>query len=173
MGSKSVSSFYYGCCGSGERALPRYVSPSQCLSAYLRKLGTQSIWPNLNFCVQFSTCQVLQAMMAWAWLGWITITLLLFISLFYALKTRRWYAQIPQAWELSNRSTPDFTIDGDERVAGPKMKERADASAEEEGIDPNNYEFERWKRAAAWLQEENPHFVKNGKDERPGPSTSA
>jgi hypothetical protein len=112
-------------------------------------------------------------MMAWAWLGWITITLLLFVSLFYAVKTRRWYAQISQAWELSNPSTPDFTIDGDERAAGPKMKERGDASAEEEGIDPNNYDFERWKRAVTWLQEENPQFVKDGKDQRPGPSTRA
>jgi hypothetical protein len=112
-------------------------------------------------------------MMAWAWLGWITITLLLFISLFYAIKTRRWYAQITQAWELPNRSTSDFTIDGDERIVGPKTTERGNASAEEEGIDPNNYEFERWKRAVTWLQEENPPFVKEGNDERPGPSTSA
>jgi len=135
-----------------------------------------TIWPTLNFCVQFSTCQVLQAMMAWAWLGWITITLLLFTSLFFAIRTRRWQAQLPNSWELENRTTPGFTIDGEERNSGAKMETRDLGKAAEEGnIDPNAYEFERWKRAVDWLHEENPNFAKEAavRDPRAGASTSA
>lgn len=114
-------------------------------------------------------------MIAWAWLGWITITFLLAVSLFYAISTRRWKSQIPHAWELIHRSTPDFTIDGDERAGASKMEQGNDVlrpSAGKGGIDLNNYEFERSKRAVDWLQE-NPQIFGRGRVEGPGPSTLA
>ena len=40
------------------------------------------IWPNLpSFCSQFAACRLLDAMLAFAWLSWITITFLLFEAL--------------------------------------------------------------------------------------------
>ncbi|KIM29431.1 hypothetical protein M408DRAFT_67817 [Serendipita vermifera MAFF 305830] len=136
-----------------------------------------TIWPNLNFCVRFSTCRVLQAMMAWAWLGWITISFLLGASLFFAIKTGRWNAQIPISWELKNPSPPEFTIDGEERGIRPQMGMREGSgkarATDDADIDRDNYEFERWKRAVTWLQQENPDFGKELKDSRNVPSTSA
>ncbi|KAI0922256.1 hypothetical protein AcW2_006999 [Taiwanofungus camphoratus] len=53
-----------------------------------------SIWPNLSFCYQFEACRVLSAMMAFAWLGWITICGLLVVSGIIFLKKRRAH-QVP------------------------------------------------------------------------------
>jgi len=39
-----------------------------------------SIWPNLAFCYNFEACRVLAAMTAFAWLGWLTICVLLVLS---------------------------------------------------------------------------------------------
>ena len=113
-------------------------------------------------------------MMAWAWLGWITITLLLFASLFYAVKTKRWNVQVPVAWELTKPPTPEFTIDGEERGTRPQMGTREDTgkakAVPEGGVDRESYEYERWKRAVTWLQEENPQFAKDPKESTNGPS---
>lgn len=47
--------------------------------------AASTVWPDLSWCVQYQPCVVLQVLMAWAWLGWITLTLLLFPTTFLVL----------------------------------------------------------------------------------------
>lgn len=50
-----------------------------------------SIWPNLpSFCSQFSACRLLTAMVAFAWLGWLTLTALMATTLMYATANSSW-----------------------------------------------------------------------------------
>ncbi|KAI0049060.1 hypothetical protein FA95DRAFT_1571497 [Auriscalpium vulgare] len=44
-----------------------------------------SMWGDLNWCWHFHTCRVLSALVAFAWLGWITIFGLLATSVVYAV----------------------------------------------------------------------------------------
>jgi len=53
-----------------------------------------SIWPNLNFCISSHACQLLQAMLAFAWLSWLVLTFLLVVSLVYAIRSRRWNGHV-------------------------------------------------------------------------------
>ncbi|KAI0333366.1 hypothetical protein GY45DRAFT_1244881 [Cubamyces sp. BRFM 1775] len=48
-----------------------------------------SIWPNLSFCFQFAPCRILTAMMAFAWLGWVTLVGLIVIAVLTAVKKAR------------------------------------------------------------------------------------
>ncbi|KAF8582439.1 hypothetical protein K439DRAFT_152591 [Ramaria rubella] len=93
-----------------------------------------NVWPNLSFCVQFRACTNLQAMIAFAWLGWIALTVLILLTVVTAIRTKAWrehshgpWADGPLFWGL-NRSvsgeprlpTPDFGFDG--TSAGPQMR---------------------------------------------------
>ncbi|OCB90750.1 hypothetical protein A7U60_g2050 [Sanghuangporus baumii] len=50
-----------------------------------------SIWPNLpSFCSQYNACRVLTAMVAFSWLGWITVTALVVTTLLYATANSSW-----------------------------------------------------------------------------------
>jgi len=50
-----------------------------------------SIWPNLpSFCSQFQACRILTAMLAFAWLGWITLFALVVTTLLYATANSSW-----------------------------------------------------------------------------------
>jgi len=49
-----------------------------------------NVWPDLSFCVQFRACTNLQAMLAFAWLGWITLSLLLLITVVIASRSNAW-----------------------------------------------------------------------------------
>jgi len=64
-----------------------------------------SIWPNLNFCVSFNACRVLQAMLAFAWLSWIVLTALIIISLVYAFRFRGWDHHM-HSWDSSYKTDP-------------------------------------------------------------------
>lgn len=50
-----------------------------------------SIWPNLpSICSQFQACRLLDAMLAFAWLGWLTLTALVVATLLYATANSSW-----------------------------------------------------------------------------------
>lgn len=122
----------------------------------------QSLWPNLNFCVQFSTCRVLQAMMGWAWLAWITVSLLLGTSLFFAVRSKAWNIQLPEAWQTQkkkNKPYGDFVVGDTATTRSQLAVGRGDVErgndADEGVINVDNFEVERWKRAVTWLQDGN------------------
>ncbi|PPQ91093.1 hypothetical protein CVT25_013131 [Psilocybe cyanescens] len=45
-------------------------------------------WGNLSWCQHFETCRVLSALVAFAWLGWLTITVLLGLSLLFSIANK-------------------------------------------------------------------------------------
>jgi len=67
-----------------------------------------SIWPNLpSFCSHFKACRLLDAMLAFAWMGWIVITGLMVSTLLYATANRSWQEPAHGHW----------TRDGDPRMS--------------------------------------------------------
>ncbi|CAG7848856.1 SubName: Full=Uncharacterized protein {ECO:0000313/EMBL:CCA74990.1} [Serendipita indica DSM 11827] len=110
-----------------------------------------SIWPDLNFCVQYSPCRVLQAMIAWAWLGWIVITFILLTSTFFALRAGNWGVSIFEAWEVERRVDAKFTLDV-ERPARSQYADSGSGSKRTGRFTTNTYEAERWRRAVNWLE---------------------
>ncbi|KAG8786368.1 hypothetical protein FRC16_001743 [Serendipita sp. 398] len=115
-----------------------------------------TIWPDLNFCVQFSPCRVLQAMMAWAWLGWVTITFILLTSIFFSFRARSWELLIYSAWEVHRPSEANFvdahgrgTNDGNNSISNVgNLGHGGDIE-----VNTTNYDLDRWRRAVSWLQE--------------------
>jgi hypothetical protein len=113
-------------------------------------------------------------MMAWAWLGWITITLLLIVGFFFAIRNHTFKAESHLAWQTHDNNHFDMTETGGNRQShgygyaqrdvetGPGTNMRNLPTASGTGLnnnnnDPNaenNYEFERWRKAVDWLQEE-------------------
>ncbi|KJA26573.1 hypothetical protein HYPSUDRAFT_63831 [Hypholoma sublateritium FD-334 SS-4] len=50
--------------------------------------GATHPWGALGFCQQFNACRVLSALVAFAWLGWLTLSLLLAFSLLFSIANK-------------------------------------------------------------------------------------
>ena len=50
----------------------------------------QSLWGDLSFCWQFHACRLLTALVAFSWIGWITISVLWVTTLIYAFTNNAW-----------------------------------------------------------------------------------
>jgi len=63
------------------------------------------VWPAtlLAGCAQFSQCGVLQAMLAFAWLGFLTLTILLFDTVFIAVRFGAWSEYAHGRWIYAGR----------------------------------------------------------------------
>jgi len=61
-----------------------------------------NVWPDLSFCVSFNACRVLQTMMAFAWLGWMTITILLVGGIVFAVVNKSWMEHAHWDWVESD-----------------------------------------------------------------------
>jgi len=63
------------------------------------------VWPAtlLAGCAQFSQCSVLQAMLAFSWLGFLTLTILLFGTLFIAVRFSAWSEYAHGRWLYDGR----------------------------------------------------------------------
>ncbi|PAV17086.1 hypothetical protein PNOK_0715000 [Pyrrhoderma noxium] len=58
-----------------------------------------NIWPNLPaFCSQFQACRILTAMLAFAWMGWIMLTTLIFVTVLYASANGAWHEPAHGYW---------------------------------------------------------------------------
>jgi len=55
---------------------------------------SSKFWGNLNFCHQFRPCRILTAMVAFAWITWITVLFLLFSNIIYAIRYRAWTSHV-------------------------------------------------------------------------------
>jgi len=89
--------------------------------------GSTSIWPDLNFCVQFSQCRILQAMMAWMWLGWIVITFLLIPMLYFSITRDCWAGRVYDGWQPEAETS--FTTQTKSRRTKNKKKGPVEVSA--------------------------------------------
>ncbi|XP_006455669.1 hypothetical protein AGABI2DRAFT_210144 [Agaricus bisporus var. bisporus H97] len=60
---------------------------------------SSSIWGDLSFCQGFQPCQVLSAMLAFAWLGWITLTVLLVLAVLFCIANKAWNEPLHGRWD--------------------------------------------------------------------------
>ncbi|KAJ3730517.1 hypothetical protein C8R42DRAFT_730978 [Lentinula raphanica] len=58
-------------------------------AASVSDLPPKSIFGDLSACQQFRACQILSALLAFAWLGWITLTVMLIISIVVMITATR------------------------------------------------------------------------------------
>ncbi|KAG8905984.1 hypothetical protein FRB99_007841 [Tulasnella sp. 403] len=61
-----------------------------------------NVFPILSEC-SFSQCKLVQAIQAFAWLGWITITALLGGTMFFTIKNNAWLDDVYDTWRLEKR----------------------------------------------------------------------
>ncbi|KIO28689.1 hypothetical protein M407DRAFT_242901 [Tulasnella calospora MUT 4182] len=62
--------------------------------------AASTVWPSLSWC-HHPQCRLLEAIMAFAWLGWIINTVLLFGSIIFAAKNRAWKDDLYDTWNWS------------------------------------------------------------------------
>jgi len=62
--------------------------------------AANSIWPELelDLCAIYSPCQVLRALMGWAWLGWLCLTFLFIPTLWIIAAARNWNDDFFNTW---------------------------------------------------------------------------
>jgi len=82
--------------------------------------AASNVWPDLSWCIAFSPCQVLQALMGWAWLGWLCVTFLFIPTLWVVAAARNWDDNFFDTWG-SDHSADVHTSGGNRRIpdAGP------------------------------------------------------
>lgn len=68
------------------------------------------IWPNLpSFCSQYAACRLLDAMLAFAWLGWITITVLLFEAIAHGMVNSSFSGPAHGRWGTDERRMSELS----------------------------------------------------------------
>jgi len=70
------------------------------------------VWPDLSWCVKFAPCRILQALMGWAWLGWLCITALYLPTLWIVAATQNWDENFFDTWGFTIPSLPSPNISG-------------------------------------------------------------
>ncbi|KDR78036.1 hypothetical protein GALMADRAFT_224433 [Galerina marginata CBS 339.88] len=55
-------------------------------------------WGSLSWCQEFEACRVLSALVAFAWLGWVTITVLLGLSLLFTVANKAMTEPLHGRW---------------------------------------------------------------------------
>jgi len=75
-------------------------------------------WPAdlLARCTRFSQCRELQALLAFAWLGWITLSVLLAGTIYAAVTRRSWPDHTHGEW-TGGATEPKFAIEGTQSTA--------------------------------------------------------
>ncbi|KAG8969118.1 hypothetical protein FRC03_004433 [Tulasnella sp. 419] len=60
--------------------------------------AASTVWPNLSSWCSHPQCQLLSAIIAFAWLAWITISLLLAGCVYFGFKNRSWTDPVCDSW---------------------------------------------------------------------------
>ncbi|TFK37283.1 hypothetical protein BDQ12DRAFT_653179 [Crucibulum laeve] len=58
-----------------------------------------SIWGDLSFCQEFRACRILTALVAFCWLGWIILTIILGVTLLFAFANRAFVEPLHGRWD--------------------------------------------------------------------------
>jgi len=58
-----------------------------------------SFWGDLRFCHQYKACRLLTALVAFAWMGWIVIVILLLISIMFAVSNNAFHEPLHGRWD--------------------------------------------------------------------------
>jgi len=77
--------------------------------------AASATWSDLSWCTMYSSCQVLQALMGWAWLGWLCLTLLFIPTLWIVAAARNWDDNFFDTWGYG-RSANFHTRGGNHRI---------------------------------------------------------
>ncbi|KAJ8085591.1 hypothetical protein PM082_004409 [Marasmius tenuissimus] len=72
-------------------------------------------WGNLSSCRMYKTCRILTALVAFSWITWSTLTIVMIISIVFASVNRGWNEPMHGRWD------PRASIYRDTR-AGPQMR---------------------------------------------------
>jgi len=60
--------------------------------------GATNPWGSLSWCQQFEACRVLSALVAFAWLGWLSLTALLGLSLLFSIANKSMTEPLHGRW---------------------------------------------------------------------------
>jgi len=77
--------------------------------------AASTVWPDLSRCIVYSPCQILQALMGWAWLGWLCLSFLFIPTLWIVAAARNWDDNIFDTWDY-NRSANTHIRGGSRRI---------------------------------------------------------
>jgi len=69
--------------------------------------AASAVWPDLSWCIMFSPCRVLQALMGWAWLGWLCLTFLFLPTLWIVAAARNWDDNFFDTWNYNRTAHVD------------------------------------------------------------------
>ncbi|KZP04147.1 hypothetical protein FIBSPDRAFT_1044777 [Athelia psychrophila] len=69
-----------------------------------------SFWGNLHFCRQYQTCRLLTALVAFAWMGWIIISILLTISVMFAIANNAFGEPFHGRWDPRHSHYRDSNV---------------------------------------------------------------
>jgi len=69
-----------------------------------------TIWGNLEWCQTFSACRLLSALLAFSWLGWLVLSLLLGFSLLFSFANKGFMDPLHGRWNPRESRYPDTVI---------------------------------------------------------------
>ncbi|KAF8200198.1 hypothetical protein BJ912DRAFT_948260 [Pholiota molesta] len=72
--------------------------------------GTTNPWGALGWCQQFEACRVLSALVAFAWLGWLTLTALLAFSLLFSIANKAAFEPLHGRWNPRQSQYTDNVV---------------------------------------------------------------
>ena len=70
----------------------------------------QSMWGNLEFCQTFGACRLLTALLAFSWLGWLVLSLLLGFSLLFSFANKGFMDPSHGRWNPRASHYPDTVV---------------------------------------------------------------
>ncbi|KIJ28904.1 hypothetical protein M422DRAFT_269784 [Sphaerobolus stellatus SS14] len=62
-----------------------------------------TLWGDLSFCWQFEACRLLTALVAFSWIGWITITVLWVTTFIFAFTRGAWMRPAHTRWAFQSK----------------------------------------------------------------------
>ncbi|SJL14412.1 uncharacterized protein ARMOST_17868 [Armillaria ostoyae] len=60
---------------------------------------SSTIWGDLGWCQQYQPCRILTAMLAFAWLGWIVLTLIMILSIIFSVVNGAFNEPLHGRWD--------------------------------------------------------------------------
>ena len=70
----------------------------------------QSMWGNIEWCQTMEACRVLSALLAFSWLGWLVLSLLLGFSLLFSFANKGFMDPLHGRWNPRESRYPDSVV---------------------------------------------------------------
>jgi len=69
-----------------------------------------SMWGNIEWCQTFEACRILSALLAFSWLGWLVLSLLLGFSLLFSFANKGFMDPLHGRWNPRESRYPDSVV---------------------------------------------------------------